>query len=209
MTAKQILPLVLAAHRALVDDLDAQLDISAKGLSDMLAASARAHPKRFMKLDKPVRYRVVPIGSYLEVESKSLRVDRSSIVRDREDRKRKQEEADLAATLDSTTKRAVYGPAERSMLAATERPPLPQTATDQLNLEAKTERDFGAKKVKEVLAQELEARGLPVTRSARDRKPTASWADLCAELKTYHRGATIVPRMVVDHEPGPGGAKPV
>ena len=115
----------------------------------------------------------------------------------------------MAATLDPTTKRAVYGPAERSMLAATERPPLPQTATDQLNLEAKTEREFGAKKIKEVLAQELEARGLPVTRSARDRKPTASWADLCAELKSYHRGATIVPRMVVDHEPGPGGAKPV
>ena len=69
MTAKQILPLVLAAHRALVDDLDAQLDISAKGLSDMLAASARADPQRFMKLDKPVRYRVVPIQSFLEVKT--------------------------------------------------------------------------------------------------------------------------------------------
>ena len=55
MTAKQILPLVLEAHRVLVDDVGAQLDISAKGLSFMLAASARADPTRFMKLDKPIR----------------------------------------------------------------------------------------------------------------------------------------------------------
>ena len=141
-------------------------------------------------------------------ESKSLRVDRASIVRDRKDRKRKQGEADLAETLNPATKRSIFGPDERSTLAATERPPLPQTATGMLNLEASTERDLGAKKTKEVLAQELEARELPVVRGARDRKPTASFTDLCTQLKDYHRGATIIPRLVIDYSSAPGGTKP-
>ena len=100
MTAKQILPLVLEAHRVLVDDVGAQLDISAKALSNMLAASARADPTRFMKLDKPIRYRVAPIGSYLEVKtlpSHKMLCDRRTVKRLKE---AKAENKQLRAELD-------------------------------------------------------------------------------------------------------------
>ena len=139
MTAKQILPLVLEAHRVLVDDVGAQLDISAKALSNMLAASARADPTRFMKLDKPIRYRVAPIGSYLEVKtlpSHKMLCDRRTVKRLKE---AKAENKQLRAELDEGKRATAREDALIGVIKGLEKKvaePLPAAAPERAEVDA-------------------------------------------------------------------------
>ncbi len=79
---------------------------------------------------------------------------------------------------------------------------MPQGCNGMLNLDAKTEREFGAKRVKEVLAREPEARSVVVARGKRDKKPSWTMDGLVAKPKDCHGGAAIITRKVADYETG-------
>ena len=92
-------------------------------------------------------------------------------------------------------KRKVFDAKARAAKTAKQRPPVPPSSTGNLNLDGKNDFEFGAKRQKEVVAQELVARGIEVLRNPTDGKPKAKLETLIEQLREEVGGA-MVPRLV-------------
>jgi len=76
---------------------------------------------------------------------------------------------------------------------------VPQSCYRTLNLDGASAAAFGAKREKEVVARELEARGVAVKR-AKGGKPTDTLVALIARLKACDGGVSTIRRRVDDYE---------
>jgi len=135
----------------------------------------------------------------LEAKRFAATGNRAAVVADRDALKRKQGETSLATTMSGTGKRQVFDAEARAEKTAKQRPPVPPSSSGNLYLDGKNDFEFGAKRQKEVVAQELEARGIEVLRNPTDGKPKAKLETLIEQLREEVGGAEV-PRLVIAHD---------